>query len=150
MATNLLFAKFPLNLGGSDTAGEGPMDLLSDALKLMLSTATDAPVQATDEVKADITSELTTANGYTAGGATLASKTYATSSLVTTFDAADVTWTITAGGVTFRYAPLYDDTPTSPADPLILAIDTGGNQTISGIDLVMQFNASGIFAFTVA
>lgn len=150
MATNLLFSRFPNNLGGSDTAGEGPMDILSDILKQTLHTATWTPSQTANEVKADATNELATANGYTALGATLASKTYATSSLTTTFDAADVTWTITAGGITFRHAPIWDDTPTSPADPLICNIDTGGNQTIAGIDLVLQYNASGIFAFAVA
>lgn len=150
MATNLLFGKFPQNLGGGDAGGDAPMDLLSDTLKQTLHTATWTPAQTTNEVKADATNELTTANGYTALGATLASKTYAASSLVTTFDAADVTWTITAGGITFRHAPQWDDTVATPTDPLILNIDTGGNQTISGIDLVLQYNASGIFAFTVA
>jgi hypothetical protein len=126
------------------------MDLLSDNLRVTLHTSTWTPAQTTNEVKADATNELTTANGYTALGQLLASKTYAASSLVTTFDAADVTWTITAGGITFRHAPIWDDTVTTPTDPLILNIDTGGNQTIIGIDLVLQFAGSGIFAFTVS
>lgn len=151
MATNLLFAKFPQNMGGSDTAGESPMDLLSDTLRITLHTSTWTPSQSANEVKADATNELSTANGYTALGITLSNKTYSTSSLVTTFDnTVDPTWSITSGGITFRHAPIWDDTVTSPADPLILNIDTGGNQTIAGIDLVFQFNASGIFTFTVS
>ena len=147
--TNLLFGKFPQNLGGGDVSGDGPMDLLSDTIKQTLHTSTWSPNQSTNETKSDATNELSTANGYTAGGNTLGSKTYAASALVTTFDAADSQWTL-SGAITFRHAPIWDDTPTAPADPLILNIDTGGDQTINGATLAFQFNASGIFTFTVA
>ena len=143
-----LYAKFPLNLGGGDASGDGPMDLLSDTIKATLHTATYTPNQSTNEVKADATNELTTAGGYTAGGVTLGSKTYSSSSLVTTFDAADLAWS--ALSVTFRYIVLWDDTPTTPADPLISYVDTGGDQTLSGTDLAVVWNASGIFTFTVS
>lgn len=149
MATNLLFGKFPQNLGGGDASGDGPMDILSDTLKQTLHTSTWSPNQATNEVKADATNELGTANGYTALGYTLLSKTYVASSLVTTMDAADTTWTL-SGAITFRHAPIWDDSVGTPADPLILNIDTGGDQTLNSIPLAFQFNASGIFAFTVA
>jgi hypothetical protein len=147
--TNLLFAHFPENLGGGDTAGEGPMDLLSDTLKQTLHTSTWTPNQSTNQVKADATNELTTVNGYTALGVALGTKTYVSSALVTTFDAADTSWVL-SGPITFRHAPIWNDTPTSPADPLILNIDTGGDQTINGATLTMQFNASGIWTFTVS
>ena len=124
------------------------MDLLSDTIKATLHTATYTPNQSTNEVKADATNELTTAGGYTAGGVTLGSKTYSSSSLVTTFDAADLAWS--ALSVTFRYIVLWDDTPTTPADPLISYVDTGGDQTLSGTDLAVVWNASGIFTFTVS
>lgn len=144
-----IFGRFPENLGGGNVIGDGPMDLLSDVIKQTLHTATWTPNYSTNEVKADATNELGTANGYTAGGVTLASKTYAASALVTTFDAADTSWTFT-GAVTFRHAPIWDDTPTAPVDPLILNVDTGGNQTLDGVTSSFQFNASGIFAFTVS
>lgn len=147
--TNLLFGRFPQNLGGGDASGDGPMDLLSDTLKQTLHTSTWTPNQSTNETKSDATNELSTANGYTAGGVTLASKTYVASSLVTTFDAADTSWTLT-GAITFRHAPIWDDTPTAPADPLILNVDTGGDQTLNGVPLAFQWNASGIFTFTVS
>lgn len=144
-----LYAKFPLNAAGGDASGDGPMDLLSDSLKLTLHTSTYTPNQSTNEVKADATNELSTANGYTALGQALATKTYASSSLVTSFDADDVSWTST-GALTFRYAVLWDDTPTTPADPLILYVDTGGDQTINGAVFAFQWNASGLFQITVA
>lgn len=149
MATNLLFGKFPENLGGGNAGGDGPMDLLSDTIKQSLHTSTWSPNQSTNETKTDATNELSTANGYTAGGYTLLSKTYAASSLVTTFDAADPSWTL-SGAITFRHGPVWDDTPTSPADPLILNVDTGGDQTLNAIPLAMQLNASGLFTLTVA
>ena len=146
--TAKLFAKFPQNLGGGDASGDGPMDLLSDTIKLTLHTSTYSPNQSTNETKSDATNELSTAGGYTAGGVTLGSKTYAASSLVTTFDAADSSWS--ALTATFRHGIIWDDTPTTPADPLMVWIDTGGDQALSGVDLAFQWNASGIFAFTVA
>ncbi len=147
MATNVLFGKFPENLGGGNVAGDGPMDLLSDVIKLTLHTTTWVPAQATNEVKADATNELGTGGGYTALGQALASKTYAATALVTAFDAADVTWAAFTN--TFRYGVIWDDTPTAPADPLIALIDNT-SQTITAMDLVFQWAAGGIFTITVS
>lgn len=147
MATNVLYGKFPQNLGGGDVAGDGPMDLLSDTIKLTLHTTTYAPNQSTNEVKADATNELGTGGGYTALGQALASKTYVATALVTAFDAADVTWTAFTN--TFRYGVIWDDNPTAPADPLIALIDNT-SQTITAMDLVFQWAAGGIFTITVS
>lgn len=143
-----LYAKGPMNMAGGDASGDGPMDLLSDSLKLTLHTSTYTPNQSTNEVKADATNELSTAGGYTALGQALASKTFVSSSLVTTFDAADVTWTATS--ITHRHGVLWDDTVTTPADPLIMYVDNGGDVTTASTDLVYQWNASGLFTLTVA
>lgn len=123
------------------------MDLLSDTIKLTLHTSTYSPNQSTNETKTDATNELSTAGGYTAGGATLASKTYTSSSLVTSFDAADVTWSATT--FTHRYGVLWDDTPTTPADPLIGYVNNGGDVTTASTDLVYVWGAA-IFTITVA
>lgn len=147
MATNVLYSQFPHNMGGGDVAGDGPMDLLSDTLKLTLHTTTYAPNQATDEIKATATNELSTGGGYTALGQALASKTFAASALVTTFDAADITWPTFSN--TFRYGVIWDDNPTAPADPLIALIDNT-SQTIAAMDLVFQWAVGGIFTITVS
>jgi hypothetical protein len=144
-----MFGHFPENLGGGNSASDAPLDLLSDTIRQTLHTSTWTPNYSTNEVKADATNELSTANGYTALGVTLASKTYVASALVTTFDAADTSWTFT-GAVTFRHAPLWDDTSTTPVDALIMNFDTGGDQTLNGVTAAFQFNASGVFAFTVS
>lgn len=146
--TSKLYAAVFENMGGGNTAGEGPMDILSDTLKQMLTTNVNGISQTLDTVKADVTNELATAGGYTAGGATLASKTYAVSGLVTTYDAADVVWT--AATFTAAQSHQYDDTPTSPADPLLSYVDFGGDQAPAGVDFSIIWNASGIFTVTVA
>src|SRR5262245_42996222 len=54
-------------------------------------------------------SELTTANGYTAGGITTTIGISETTGTVTV-TSTDVTWTASGAGITFRYAALYNDT----------------------------------------
>jgi len=145
--TSKLYASFPENLGGGNTSGEGPMDLLSDTIKVMLTTSSNGISQTADTVKADVTNEISGTN-YTAGGVTLGTKTYAASSLVTTFDAADSVWSTAT--FTAAQAHIWDDTPTSPADPLISYADFGGDQAVAGADFTLAWNASGIFTITVA
>lgn len=146
--TSELYSSFPVNMGGGDASGDGPMDLLSDTLKGMLTDATDTIAQTTDEVKANVSGEIAASGGYTAGGFTLASKTYTWSSLTSTFDAADTTYS--ASTITAHRCHYYDDTVTTPADPLICYQDFGGAQTTTGTDFVIQQSASGIFTFAVA
>lgn len=105
-------------------------NLGADTLKILLSN--DAPSAALDAVKADLTTELGTSGGYTAGGAavtvTASSQTGGTYSLVGN----DVVFTASGGTVgPFRYAVLYNDTPTSPADPLIGWWDYGSSITLN-------------------
>lgn len=102
-------------------------DLGSDSLKVMLVNTT--PV-STNSVKADLT-EISAGNGYTAGGNAVtvssSSQTSGTYKLVVS----DITITASGGSIgPFRYAVLYNDTPTSPADPLIGWWDIGSNITL--------------------
>jgi hypothetical protein len=102
----------------------------TDVFKVMLSSATDAPT-ATDTVRADITSELSTANGYTSGGAS-ATLTVAESGGTATATGTMITWTASGGSIgPFRYATLYNDTQTSPADALVAWWDYGSNLTLN-------------------
>lgn len=109
---------------------EGVHDLGSDTLKVLLSN--DAPSGSGDAVRGDLTSELSTGGGYTSGGTqaslTSSSQTSGTYKLVLQ----DVVFTATTGGIgPFRYTVLYNDTPTSPADPLILYWDYGSSITLA-------------------
>jgi hypothetical protein len=144
-----LYAAFPENVAGGNTSGEGPIDLLSDTIKFSLRNA-HTPDQTGDTVYGDLAADESSATGYTAGGITLGNKTYAVSSLTTTFDnTADLVWTISSGTLETDTGVLYDDTPTSPADPLILA-DAFGSQSVTGGDFTYTPHSSGLFAIAVA
>jgi hypothetical protein len=107
---------------------EGVHNLGADTLKVMLTNT--APV-ATNSVKANLT-EIAAGNGYTAGGTaasiTSSGQTSGTYKLVL----GDVVITASGGSIgPFRYAVLYNDTPTSPADPLIGYWDYGSALTLA-------------------
>lgn len=92
---------------------DGTIDLDTHSFKCMLVASGYIPSGSLHAVKADVTNELPTANGYTAGGQALASVTWNQASGVATFDSADVVWTPAGGAITARYAVLYDDTAAS-------------------------------------
>jgi hypothetical protein len=103
-------------------------DLNADTLKIYLSN--EAPL-ATDTIKADI-AEISAGNGYTSGGITVGNKTSAHTSGTYKLSSTDnPEWTAAGGTIgPFRYAVLYNDTPTSPTDPLIGAWDYGSSITL--------------------
>lgn len=120
---------------------EGVHSLDTDTLKVALCNT--APV-ATNSVFADLT-EITAGNGYTAGGSQSAQSSSAQTSGTYKLVIADVTETASGGSIgPFRYPVLYNDTPTSPADPLILYWDYGSALTITdGNSFTVDFDASG-------
>jgi hypothetical protein len=111
-----------------------------------------APTTGTNTVKADIT-EISAGNGYTAGGNTLGTVTWAETGAGTgiwQFTSADSVWTASGGSIgPFRYVVLYDDTPTSPADPLVGLLDYGSNVTVTtGNTFTVDVGANGWFRLT--
>lgn len=128
----------------SENLAEKVHDLNADTLKVMLSNT--APDVAGDEVRADVT-ELGTANGYTSGGTDIQNAT-SRSGGITSITGVDVVFTASGGAIgPFRYVILYNDTPTSPADPLIGYWDYGSAQSIQDTKtLTVDFGTS---AFTV-
>ena len=115
-------------------------NLGADTLRIMLTNG--APV-ASNTVKANLT-EIGAGFGYTAGGTavTISSSSQAagTYSLV----GADVTFTAAGGSIgPFRYAVFYNDTPTSPADPLIGWWDYGSALTLTDTEsFTVDFGAT--------
>lgn len=104
-------------------------NLGADTLKVLLTNT--APVAATSAVKADLT-ELGAGNGYSAGGSAAAITSSAQTAGVYKLVLVDVTFTASGGSVgPFRYAVLYNDTPTSPADPLIGFYDYASAVTLA-------------------
>ena len=126
---------------------EGVHNLQTGALKVMLTNS--APL-ATHSVKADLT-DITAANGYTAGGAAVTVNTSSQTSGVYKLVCADVVFTAAGGSIgPFRYAVLYNDTPTSPADPLIGFWDNGSSVTLAaGESFTVDFDATnGVLQIT--
>lgn len=134
---------------------DGTIDLDGDTFKVALVSSTYTPSASTHTVYADITNELSTANGYTAGGATLGTVTWTESGGTVTFDAADASWTASGGSITARYAVIYDDTPSTPvAKPLVayVLLDTTPADVTAtdGNTFTLSWNASGIFTLAAA
>lgn len=120
-------------------------NLGADTLKYLL--ALSAPSAANDAVKADLTDELGTGGGYTSGGSTVtitgSSQTGGTYTLVGN----DLVFTASGGTIgPFRYADLYNDTPTSPADPLIQFLDYGSNVTLADTETFTIDHAASILS----
>ena len=90
--------------------------------------------------------ELSTANGYTAGGATTTIGISETGGTVTVTATDPAAWTASGAGITFRYAALYNDT--SASDNLVAYWDNGSSTTVTaGNTLQVDFGAS---LFTLA
>lgn len=122
-------------------------NLGSDTLKVLL---TDTLPVATNSVRADL-SELAAGNGYTSGGsaATVVTSEQTAGTYKLTLN--DVVFTATGGSVgPFRYAVLYNDTPTSPADPLIGWYDYGSSVTLlNGETFTVDFDdTNGVLTLT--
>ncbi len=133
--------------------GDGTIDLDTDTFKVTLHTSTYTPNAGTHTVYADLTNELSTASGYTNGGAALGSVTWTRSGATVTFDAADTVWTASGGSIVARYAVIRKDgTANAIVSPLIayILLDTtpADVTATTGNTLTLQWNASGIFTQT--
>lgn len=94
---------------------------------------------ATNTVLANIT-QIAAGNGYTAGG-TATTVTVAETAGTTTVQGTEVVFTATGAMATFQYAVLYNDTPTSPADPLVAWFDYGSAISLTaGETFTVRFN----------
>lgn len=127
--------------------GLGVHNMSTGSFKVALHD-TDAAV-ATAGVLADIT-QITAQNGYVSGGPTLDSESWAETSAgsgIWQFTFADEVLTASGGDFgPFQYASVYNDTPTSPADPLVGKLDYGSSITVTdGNTFTLDVGASGAF-----
>ncbi len=127
----------------------GAVDLDSNTIKVKICSNSYTPSQTNDDYADDATNEVS-GTGYSAGGKTLtsASLTFSGGSHLTTFDAADLTWT-TVSFTNGRYAVVYrSHGGYSSADELIGYVDFGTNITMAGGDFTISWNASGLLTCT--
>ncbi len=115
-------------------------NLDTDVIRIYLSNT--APV-ATNAIKTDI-AEISTGNGY--AGPIDVSATYSQSSGTGSLVCTDQVITASGGSVgPFRYVILYNDTPTSPVDPLIAWWDYGSSITLAtGETFTVDFGATAL------
>lgn len=114
-----------------------------DSLRIVLSN-TAGDVAATVQVLASVT-QITNGNGYTTGGlpASLGLNSGARATGTFTLTGTKQTWTSSGAGMaTFRFVIMYNDTPTSPVDPLIASWDYGSALTLGvGETFTVKFNS---------
>jgi len=120
--------------------GDKIHDLDGDVIKVYLTNAT--PSTSADTIKTDL-AEISAEHGYAAGGDDI-TNVWSETAGVGTLSGTDVV--ITADGGTigpFRYVVIYNDTQTSPADPLIAWWDYGSSITLTdGETFTIDFGAS--------
>jgi hypothetical protein len=103
----------------------------------------------------DLTNEVATAFGYTAGGIALTGETWTQVVGTATFDCDNVVWTASGGSITARFAVVYvDATVNSIVKPLIcvcLLDTTPADVTATDTNtLTIAINASGVFTLSGA
>ncbi len=117
---------------------EGVHNLQTGAITVALTTAANAPV-AGNSVLADLTQIAYTNLSARVVTVSASSQTAGTYSMVGT----DLVLTASGAVATFRYVVLYNDTPTSPADPLIGYYDYGSDVTLaSGETFTIDFGSN--------
>ena len=139
MASYNKFQQFVEDLG----KGVHQLHAAGHTLKVYLSNA--VPSASADAVKTDL-AEITNQNGYTAP--VDIQNDYTRTGGTASLTAVDVVVTATGAVGPFQYVAIYNDTPTSPVDPLICWFDYGTPLTLaSGETFTVDFGAS---LFTLA
>ena len=130
-----------------EALGDGTIDLDTHTFKVALFTSSYSPSAASTTFSA-LTNEVSAGAGYSAGGATLGSVTWAQTSGTAKFDAADTVWTASGGDITARYAVLYDSSVGGAGDLIgYILLDTAPADVTAtdGNTLTIQWSGSGIF-----
>ena len=125
--------------------GDNTIDMDNDTfvMRLYTSASNIATTSVGDATTA--TNELATANGYTAGGQTVAA-TWVRSGGTVTFDVADASWTA-VGALTARYAAIVDTT-TTPDEVVAHCLLDNSPADVTATDAAfnVNINASGVFS----
>lgn len=132
-------------------AFNGEIDWDTDTIKVALLSSAHTPNQDTHDYWDDVSANEVSGTGYTAGGATLASKTstYDGANNVLVLDAADVVWS--ASTITARYAVIYNDSGATAAQKALIGyVDFGSDQSSTNGNFTITWDATGIVRVTVA
>lgn len=127
------------------------VDWDTDTIKVALVSSSYTPNQDTHDYWDDVVANEVTGTGYTAGGASLASKTatYDGATNVVILDAADTVWA--SSTITARYAVIYDDAGATNAQKVLVGyVDFGSDQSSTNGNFTVTWDATGIVRITVA
>jgi hypothetical protein len=132
-----------------DSTSANRVDWVNDTIKVALTTSSYTPNQDTHDFFDDVTNEVT-GTGYSAGGATLGTKTltYDTATNEVRLDAADAVWTTST--ITARYAVVYKSTGTASTSLLLGYVDFGGDQSTSSADFTISWDSTGVLKITAS
>lgn len=124
----------------TENMAEKVHNLGSDTLTVALCSAANAPSASADAVLADVT-QISYTN---LSSRVLTTATSAQTSGDYALTVNDLTLSASGGSVAaFRYIIVYNDTPTSPADPLIGWYDYGSDLTLAdGESLLIDFSGA--------
>jgi len=130
------------------------VDWSADTIKVTLHSSSYT-FSATHEFFSSITNELTTANGYTAGGATLGTKSRTVTGAVTAYKAAATTWTPGAAEtLTARYAVVRKDTGTPSTSPVLICVlldSAPADKSASNAAFTLTWDSTdGVFKITAS
>lgn len=126
---------------------KGVHDFNADTFKIAL-VAADPTNAATDYA---LLTDLGTGNGYTAGGSALNTPTFSESNGTVTFSASPLVFTASGGTIgPFRYAVLYNDTPSAGVltDPIVGYYDYGSSITLQDTETFTINVTTNIFTLT--
>ena len=125
--------------------GNAEINFDTDTFKVRLYTSS-SDLSATSDDASAVTNELSTANGYTAGGASV-TPTWTRSTGTCTFDVSDPSWTASGGSIVARFAAIVDETPTPDRVVAYCLLDStpADVTTTTGNTLTLQISASGVF-----
>ena len=129
--------------------GSAAIAWASATIKVALTTSTYTPNQDTHHFFSDVTNEVT-GTGYTAGGATLGSKTstYDSATDQIRLDAADTSWTTST--ITARRAVIWNDTAgASTTDPVMGWLDFGADVSTTAGTFQITWDTTGIIVYDV-
>lgn len=122
-----------------EDVAHGKHDFSSDQYTVALCASANAPT-ASDSVLADLTQVSYT--NLSSRNLTIATSSQTSGTYTQLFS--DLTLTASGGSVAaFRYVVIYNDTQTSPADPLVGYFDYGSDLTLAdGESLLIDFTTS--------
>ncbi len=122
--------------------GSGFHDMRAANHVLNVYASNDAPSASADNIKTEL-AEITAEFGYPAAGTDVAND-YLEAGGTGTLTGADVTWTASGGSFgPLQYVVLFNETQTTPVDPLIAWWDRGSAVTINdGESFTVDFGAN--------